>query len=119
MRMSVSEFRQQKSAKPNKYRNQPVEVDGIKFQSKAERNYYLNLKIREKAGEVYAVELQRPFILTINGVLVATYRADFAFWDQVEDRFRVIDVKGVITPVFRLKAKMVKALYGINVEVVK
>lgn len=115
--MTAAEFRQQ--PKSNKYGAKKTVLDGITFDSKAEARYYAGLKEREKAGEVHSVELQRPYTLTINGYLVATYKADFAFWDQVDERWRVVDVKGVVTPVFRLKQKMMKALYGIDVEVVK
>ena len=118
MRVSAAEFRQQ-VAKPSKYRNQPITLDGIRFQSKAEARYYSQLKLREKAGEVYGVELQKPFVITINGILICTYRCDFSFYDHKEDRVRVIDVKGFSTPVFKLKAKMVKAQYGVTIEVIK
>lgn len=117
MRMSAAEFRQ--SAKPNKYGAKKTTLDGITFDSKAEARYYASLKQREKAGEVHSVELQRPYVLAVDGFLITTYKADFAFWDQIEERQRVIDVKGVVTPVFRLKQKMMKAIYGIDVEIVK
>src|SRR6478735_9445253 len=117
MRITAAEFRQQ--AKPSKYRNEPVMIDGIRFDSKAEARYYSLLKLREKAGEVHGVELQKPFAITIDGKLICTYRSDFYFFDHVERRTRIIDVKGVITPVFRLKAKLVKAFYGMDIEVVK
>jgi len=119
--MSASEYRQStKAPKRSKYGNRKVVVDGITFDSQAEANYYAALKIREMAGEVGGVEHQRPFnILGPKGELITTYRADFAFWDFTEDKFRVIDVKGVETPMFRLKRKLVKAFLGIDVEVVK
>ena len=120
MRMTAAEFRQTAGTKANKYKAQQTTLDGITFASKAEARYYAQLKRREKAGEVGGVECQRPFmILGPKGELITTYKADFAFWDFKEDRFRVIDVKGVETPVFRLKRKMVKAFLGIDVEVVK
>lgn len=115
--MSAAEFRQQ--PKINKYGAKKTTLDGLTFDSGAEARYYAHLKQRERAGEVHSVELQRPYALTINGFLVATYKADFAFWDQVEERWRVIDVKGVVTPLFRLKQKMMKAILNIDVEVVK
>jgi len=118
MRMSAAEFRQ--IPKRNKYGAKKTTLDGITFDSKAEANYFAQLKQREKAGEVGGVELQRPFVvLGPKGELITTYKADFAFWDFKEDRFRVIDVKGVQTPVFRLKRKLVKAFLGVDVEVVK
>ena len=119
-RISVSEFKAMASPKPSKYRNVKVTVDGITFDSKREAAYYAALKVRERAGEVSAVEMQRPFkMLGPKGELIATYKADFAFWDHTEDRFRVIDVKGFITKEFNLKRKMMKALLGVDVEVVK
>lgn len=120
-RISAEQYREAKAQpKKSKYGNRKTVLDGLTFDSKAEANYYANLKIREKAGEVSGVELQRPFpLLGPTGTLMATYKADFAFWDHTEDRFRVIDVKGFVTKEFRLKRKMMKALLGIDVEVVK
>lgn len=116
--MTAAEYRRQ--SKPNKYGAKKTVVDGITFDSKAEARYYVQLKQREKDGEVGGVELQRPFVvLGPKGELITTYKADFAFWDFKEDRFRVIDVKGVETAVFRLKKKLVKAFLGIDAEVVK
>lgn len=119
-RMTAKQYNSQGASKPSKYRNVKVTVDGIRFDSKREAAYYGELKMREKAGEVTGVELQRPFkLLGPKGELMATYKADFAFWDNREDRFRVVDIKGVITKEFRLKQKMMRALLGIEVEVVK
>lgn len=117
-RMSAAQFKA--TPKRSKYGNVKVTVDNIRFDSKREAAYYGELKMREKAGEVTGVELQRPFkLLGPKGELMATYKADFAFWDNREDRFRVIDVKGVETKEFRLKKKMMRALLGIEIEVVK
>ncbi|MBY3073420.1 DUF1064 domain-containing protein [Rhizobium laguerreae] len=103
-----------------KYGNKKVMIDGITFDSKREAAYYSELKIREKAGEVTGVEMQRPFaLLGLNGALMATFRADFCFWDNTAGRFRCIDVKGFDTPVGKLKRKMMKGLLGIDVEIVK
>lgn len=106
--------------KRNKYGNKRVVVDGIRFDSKREAAYYGELQQRALAGEVSAVELQTPFALVgPDGLLLTTYKADFCFWDHREDRFRVIDVKGVETKEFRIKKRLMKSLKGIDVEVVK
>ena len=102
-----------------KYGNVRVEVDGVSFQSKAEAKYYSLLKLRSKAGEVDNIELQKPYALTVNGFLVCTYRADFAFDDHHEKRHRVIDVKGVQTPEFKLKKKLMWACHRIEIELAK
>lgn len=109
-----------KQARSNKYGALRTSVDGIAFDSKAEAQYYALLRLRERAGEVSAVELQKPFTLTAGaGFLVGTYRADFAFFDHKEKRERIIDVKGFDTPLSKWKRKHVRAQYGIEVEIVK
>ena len=121
VRLSSQEYRAQ-TAKPkrSKYGAKRTVIDGVLFDSKAEATYYTALKMREKAGEVSAVELQRPFsLLGPKGELICTYKADFCFWDHKADRFRVVDVKGVETSVFKLKRKMMRILLGIEVETSK
>ncbi|CDM57657.1 putative conserved protein [Rhizobium favelukesii] len=107
--------------KKSKYGNTRVQVDGIWFDSKREAAFYGELKQREKAGEVSGVDLQRSFaLLGPQGMLMATYRCDFAFIDHSQDhRLRVVDVKGVETKEFKIKRRMMKALLGIDVEVIK
>lgn len=109
------------SSKPkrSKYGAKRTLLDGICFDSKAEASFYAALKQREKAGEVTDIERQREYDLMVNGVLVARYRADFVFFDRILRARRVVDVKGVATRDFRLKAKLMKACFGIEVEVVK
>lgn len=93
-------------------------IDGITFASKAEGHRYAQLKMLQRVGEIEALELQPKFPLTVAGVKVAIYIADF--------RYRVVkglgqsltvveDVKGVRTPVYQLKKKLVQALYGIQI----
>ena len=113
-------------AKPkrgNKYGARKTVLDGITFDSAAEARYYAALKLREKAGEVGGVELQRRFtVLGPKGEVVCTVVPDFCFWDHVEDRFRVVDVKGgkaTQTPVFKLKQKLLRIFNGIEIEVVQ
>lgn len=120
-RLSSKEYQAQSSKpKRNKYGAKRTVVDGILFDSKAEASYYSMLKMREKAGDVSAVELQRPFsLIGPKGELICTYKADFCFWDHKADKFRVVDVKGVETAIFKLKRKMMKVLLGIEVETAK
>lgn len=119
--MSRHEFKAlpAKPAKRQKYNAKRVLLDGICFDSKAERDYYAALKLRERAGEVDSLELQRPFDLIVNGVLIASYICDFCYFDRISCRRVVADVKGVATPAFRLKAKLMKACHGIEIEVVR
>ena len=100
----------------NKFNAQPTTVDGIRFASKREARYYGMLKIRQNLGEIERLELQPKYEITVNGKRICTYIADFRFNDLTLKRRRVIDVKGAKTPLYRLKKKLVEALYP-SVEV--
>jgi uncharacterized protein DUF1064 len=102
-----------------KYGNKKVTYDGIEFDSQREFKYYLDFKEQQKAGRISGLEVHPLFRCEINGLKICKYEADFAFVEQ--GRRRVIDVKSEYTaklPTFRLKKKLVKALHGIDVEVV-
>ena len=105
--------------KPSKYRNVTTFVDDIAFDSKAEAREYAALLIREKDGEIKNLILQPEFPVTINGKRICKYRADFGFMDLTTGKQMVVDVKGMKTPVYRLKKKMVEAMYGITITEVK
>ena len=111
----------------NKYRNIKTVVDGITFDSKKEAARYGQLKLMEKAGEIAELELQPKFQMVVNGVKLGSYIGDFQYNEYLtpkakrpkdeHDRVSVVeDVKGVKTPVYNLKKKLVKALYGIEIR---
>lgn len=88
-------------------------LDGIVFDSKKEMTRYSTLRILEAAGEIRNLILQPKFDLHVNGVKVATYQGDF--WYETDAGHVLEDVKGVKTPIYRLKKKMVEAEYGIEI----
>jgi hypothetical protein len=90
-------------------------VDGIKFASKAESRRYLELKALEQAGEIHGLLLQPKYPLLVGQHKVGTYIADFFYVKTIGCEDVVEDVKGMRTPVYRLKKKMVEAQYGITI----
>jgi len=103
----------------SKYRAVPTVVDGIRFHSKREAERYGFLKTLQQQGIIQDLELQPKYKLTVNGVLICTYFADFAYetWDDnAYPMTRVEDVKGVKTPAYRIKKKLMKAVYGIEIQ---
>jgi len=103
-----------------KFRNIPTEVDGIKFDSRAEARRYGELKLLERAGEIHGLTLQPKFPLTVGATHVCDYVGDFMFSDKagvsiVED----VKSKATKTPVYRLKKKLLRALYGIEIREVE
>lgn len=108
----------------NKYHNKKVIYNGIKFDSKKERDRYITLKHLEKAGIIKELELQPKFLLldTIhykNKTYPKTYYiADFKYFDNEKSKYIVEDVKSPITAkdkVYRLKIKMLLTKYP-NIE---
>ena len=95
----------------NKYHNKKVEIDGIKFDSTMESEYYLYLKDLKEKGIVTNFEMQVKYLLqekfkyketTIREI---NYIADFKVtYSDVHEE--VIDVKGQILNDFKLKRKM-------------
>ncbi len=98
--------------KGNKYRAVKTEVDGIMFDSKREAARYMELMLMQKAGEISHLELQPEYQCIINGKKICTYRGDFRYFTKKNSV--VEDVKSPYTaknPVYRLKKKLVEALY--------
>ena len=97
--------------RPNKFSAVRTTVDGITFASKREAARYGELKLLERAGEISRLSLQPEFVITINGVKICKYIADFRYVDRQKGMIVVEDVKGVKTAVYRLKKKMTEAFY--------
>ena len=112
--------------KPNKYNAIKTTIDGITFDSKAESRRYSELKLLERVGDIKDLELQPQFQIAINGVKVCTYKSDFQYFEkltQTDDETAwvniVEDVKGMKTPVYRLKKKLMKAVHNIEIRETK
>lgn len=105
------------TSKMTKYGNKKITIDGITFDSKKEGRRYQELKLLERAGEIFHLELQPRYDFHHNGVNLGFYKADFKYVENGE--LVVEDVKSEITkkhPVYRLKKKMMKAFYGIEIK---
>lgn len=105
-----------------KYHNKKVEYDGYTFDSIKEKNYYIKLKLLEKAGKIKELELQKEYELQPSYKLgnktsrKITYRADFTYKSTEDNKLHVIDVKGFRTDVYRLKKKLFEYKYKIEIE---
>lgn len=98
----------------SKYNSRKTTVDGITFDSKKEARRYLVLKKMEQDGEIKNLRLQVPVELVPSFEIVVdgkkrkrrpiTYVADFVYYKGNE---KVIeDVKGLRTPVYKIKKKL-------------
>lgn len=98
-----------------KYRNVPVIIDGYRFPSKAEGKRYTELRDGQRAGIFSKLERQPRFPIIINGVKICDYVADFRYYDNERRREVIEDVKGVKTPEYKLKKKLVLAVLGLQI----
>lgn len=96
----------------NKYRAVKTMVGRERMDSRLEAKIYAELLLLKKAGEIRDLVLKPRYPLIVNEVLVATYIPDFVFTDRQTGEETVLDAKGVMTPVFRLKARLLEAIYG-------
>lgn len=100
----------------SKYRNIKTEIGGHVFASQREARRYTDLKLLELTGKIERLELQPRFDIVVNGTKICRYIADFAYWKRGAGQQTVEDVKGFLTPVYRLKKKLVYACHGVIVE---
>ena len=125
----------------SKYHNKPVWHDGIKFASGVEGNYYLYLKQLLANGEISNLQCQVPYEVipavyideikhlktkdkTVKRCIqkATNYLADFVYVITATGEKEVVDVKGKTAPLtkdFRLKQKLMLAIHGITVKIVR
>lgn len=109
----------------NKYLNKEVVVDGVRFQSKHEATRWCELKYMERAGLIYDLQRQVPFVLIptqkdeITGKVIereCKYIADFTYRSCKTGRIVVEDAKGAKTEVYKLKKKIMLYRHGIQIK---
>lgn len=107
----------------NKYGSRKTISHGITFDSVAEAKYY-PVAVRWAEANQCRLELQEPFELLPkhrrNGKAVRAikYIPDFTFWRD-DELVKVVDVKGVETDSFRIKAKWFCHRYDVDLTIAK
>ena len=109
-----------RASRANKYGAVVTVVEGIWFDSAKEARRWQELRLLEQAGEIRGLERQPEYSLDISGGKVGVYRGDFRYLERTAEggwgSVVVEDVKGIKTPVYRLKKRLLKALYAIDVR---
>jgi len=108
----------------SKYRNVRTVIDGERFDSKREAEYWKELKLRERAGEIADIQRQVPFSLCCptagDDMEVARYIADFTYRDVnkigMQTQLHVVDAKGHRTREYLLKKKWLELQSGVIIE---
>lgn len=123
--------------KINKYNNKKIIVNGIKFDSKKEAQRYQELKTLERAGHITDLKRQAKYVLIPaqyepsdevfvkgkekgkpkKGRLIereCAYYADFVYCNNGE--IVVEDTKGMRTPEYIIKRKLMLYIHGIRIR---
>lgn len=118
--ITADEYRHMATSKPkasHKYGAKHAVIDGHRFDSQAEAKRYAELRLMEREGLLHSIRLQPRFVLQesfkdTSGARYRAieYRADFQY-TETSGRVIVEDVKGVDTPVWKLKEKLFRKRY--------
>ena len=102
--------------KTSKYNSKKTTVDGITFHSQAEAEYYCQLKLRVRAGELSSFDIQPVYLLQEGfhhhgkWYPAINYKADFRLY-YPDGKVEVIDVKGFRTREYLIKRKLLLKRY--------
>ncbi len=107
----------------NKYRNKKTVIDGITFDSRKESLRWLQLKALESVGTIKDLKRQVRYQFEVDGKLIRhvksnrplQYVADFTYFNLL-DVLVVEDVKGVLTPEYKIKAALMKYINNIEIR---
>lgn len=107
-----------KDKKKNKFGAQKTEYNGRVFDSKKEARRAFELEAMRRAGEIKKIEYQPKYEIVVNGKKIGNYFADFRI-TYADGHVEIEDVKGLkkgsAYSVFRIKKKLVEALYNVKI----
>ena len=106
----------------HKYGAKPTVVDNVRFASKKEALYYMQLKALLKAGRITDLELQPRFPMPpaqhFKAGCLCTWVADFKYKTR-EGKTVIVDVKGMRLPMYKLKRRLFDYFYPGAGEVIE
>lgn len=112
--MPVRAASQAVTRKASKYHNKLTEVGGELFHSRGEARRWYWLCELQRQGGITELQRQVEFPLVVRDVEVCCYTADFAYYEN--GKWVVEDFKGYATDVYKLKKKLLFAVYGIEIK---
>ena len=99
-------------------------VDGITFDSNRESVRYRELRNMQRAGMVKNITLQPKFLLQDGyrrsdgkRIRAINYIADFKV-EYPDGHIEIEDSKGIETPIFKIKRKLLEAKYDLILKIV-
>jgi hypothetical protein len=105
-----------------KFNNRPLRCrQGAMHQSTLEARRCDELHLMQKGGLIKDLRAhpQVRFSLDVGTHHICDYMADFCYFDNERNAEVVEDTKGMITDVCRMKLKLMSAVHGVDVELVR
>lgn len=103
-----------KQPSSSKYKSKITTRGGLTFHSLAEADRWDELRLLESQGAISDLDRQVEWDLAVNDVHITTYKSDFEYIEG--DKLIVEDCKGFATPEYKLKKKLMKAIYNIDIR---
>lgn len=100
--------------RPHKYGAVRVRTEEGHFDSTGEYTRWCELRLLERQGAITDLRRQVPYPLVVNGEKVGTFVSDYTYREDGETI--VEDYKGYATPLYRLKKRLMSALYRIEIR---
>jgi hypothetical protein len=88
-------------------------VEGQLCDSVKEAQRYRDLLLLQQGGKISGLVYHKPYVLAVNGYQITVYIADFVYNEH--GNIVVEDSKGFRTKEYKLKWKLMKAIYGIEI----
>jgi hypothetical protein len=97
----------------NKYNAKKTEYNGVLYDSKREAEHAFQLDMRLKArgkDRIKSWTRQITLPLMVNNQLICKHRVDFQI-THLDGSIEFVEVKGMLTRDYKLKLKLLRALY--------
>ena len=94
-----------------KIKNSNIKMILIITKGKKQTNYYAELKLRLRAGEIKGFCIQPTFILAPN----LKYKSDFIVFNN-DGTSEIIDVKGMKTKEYKVKKKVFEDKFNLEIK---
>lgn len=110
---------QNRRCNPQKYRNHKVTVDGRTYDSQKECTRWHELCVLQEAGKISHLVYHPSYEIVVAGVYIGKMTLDSRYHDNERNIDVYEDVKGgrvTATRDYRLRKKIVEAIYGIEIS---
>ncbi len=103
-----------------KYNASGERVNGVWMASASQAERYRQLLKMEQDGLIANLKTEVPYHLTVNNRKITTYRLDFLY-DEINDRGQEMrriyeEVKGFVTPQYRITKKLFEAIHQVEIS---